>query len=263
MNEIDCHIVADLMPLYLEGLTSDETNRMIEDHLQSCPNCKRRLEELRRPILKRETSDSEIEKKIAKRLYKMGWLQVLKFAVLFILTSLCVMSFICFSQNFILKKYAPLLVVGALGYWMFRKWIQPFLAIVLAAVTGIILDAFLFHTSVLPFLVTIPAVLLFAFSGFFIAAGIVNMIKKTHFPKSGLVALLILIITLALSVSGIADLGTAWLEAALYTHTHDLRLTSVEFCGPMDGYGFGAVDHDGTQQGYLIDFYTVTPTNGG
>ena len=37
--ELPCAIVQDLLPNYLEGLTSGETNRAIEAHLAACPDC--------------------------------------------------------------------------------------------------------------------------------------------------------------------------------------------------------------------------------
>lgn len=37
--ELPCAVVEDLLPAYLEGLTSAETNQAVEAHLASCPAC--------------------------------------------------------------------------------------------------------------------------------------------------------------------------------------------------------------------------------
>ena len=37
--ELPCAVVEDLLPAYVEGLTSAETNQAVEDHLASCPAC--------------------------------------------------------------------------------------------------------------------------------------------------------------------------------------------------------------------------------
>ena len=37
--DLPCAVVQDLLPNYLEGLTSEETNRAIEAHLAACPDC--------------------------------------------------------------------------------------------------------------------------------------------------------------------------------------------------------------------------------
>ena len=39
-NEKICKIVQDLLPNYIENLTSEETNIFIEEHLNTCSNCK-------------------------------------------------------------------------------------------------------------------------------------------------------------------------------------------------------------------------------
>lgn len=44
MNYNDCAIIADLLPLYIEGLTGDETNIYLADHLATCRECRLLLE---------------------------------------------------------------------------------------------------------------------------------------------------------------------------------------------------------------------------
>lgn len=40
MYDIDCNIIKDLLPTYIEGLTSGESNQMIENHLDGCEECR-------------------------------------------------------------------------------------------------------------------------------------------------------------------------------------------------------------------------------
>lgn len=47
--ELTCAIVRDLLPSYVEGLTSEETNQAVDAHLASCPDCKRLRTELDAP----------------------------------------------------------------------------------------------------------------------------------------------------------------------------------------------------------------------
>ena len=37
----DCKIVQDLLPNYVENLTTKETNQFIENHLENCKDCNR------------------------------------------------------------------------------------------------------------------------------------------------------------------------------------------------------------------------------
>ena len=40
MNKIPCAIIKDLLPLYIDGLTSEETNALVEEHLAECDGCR-------------------------------------------------------------------------------------------------------------------------------------------------------------------------------------------------------------------------------
>lgn len=42
----NCKIIEDLLPSYCDGLTSEESNRLICDHTASCPSCKQLLEKM-------------------------------------------------------------------------------------------------------------------------------------------------------------------------------------------------------------------------
>lgn len=46
MNKISCNIVRDLLPLYVDGVVSEETKKELEQHLRECPKCKTEYEQL-------------------------------------------------------------------------------------------------------------------------------------------------------------------------------------------------------------------------
>jgi len=45
---MNCDIIQDLLPLYCDGVCSDETARAVEEHLAACPACRALLDEMRR-----------------------------------------------------------------------------------------------------------------------------------------------------------------------------------------------------------------------
>ena len=47
MTNIPCDVVKDLMPSYIDGLSSDTTNRLIEDHVAGCAGCTKMLQDMR------------------------------------------------------------------------------------------------------------------------------------------------------------------------------------------------------------------------
>lgn len=44
--KISCNMISDLLPLYVENMASQDTRDIVEEHIASCENCKKRLEEM-------------------------------------------------------------------------------------------------------------------------------------------------------------------------------------------------------------------------
>lgn len=47
---IDCEVVRDLLPLYADDQASDATSRLIENHIEVCPECRHLVEKMRAPL---------------------------------------------------------------------------------------------------------------------------------------------------------------------------------------------------------------------
>lgn len=79
----ECKIICDLLPSYIDGLTTEDTNQYIEQHLDNCKDCKEILEEMRKDfktdIIKKDTREVKYIKK-----YNMK-MKILKFILLGIL----------------------------------------------------------------------------------------------------------------------------------------------------------------------------------
>jgi len=39
-------VIRDILPLYIESISSDDTNAMVEEHIRSCDNCRKKLDEM-------------------------------------------------------------------------------------------------------------------------------------------------------------------------------------------------------------------------
>ena len=63
-----CEIILDLLPSYIDGLTSEVSNQEIEAHLAECTECKRYLEEMKSNVdsAKVELEDNEFMKILDK-----------------------------------------------------------------------------------------------------------------------------------------------------------------------------------------------------
>lgn len=49
-NDLSCGVVRDLLPLYVEGLTCEETNAAVQAHLEGCADCAARKNALAAPM---------------------------------------------------------------------------------------------------------------------------------------------------------------------------------------------------------------------
>ena len=60
-NDLTCAVVRDLLPSFVEGLTSEETNRAVESHLSACPDCMARKNAMAAPAEPAETAEQSRE----------------------------------------------------------------------------------------------------------------------------------------------------------------------------------------------------------
>ena len=44
---MNCNIVKDLIPLYIDGCCSEESEKIVEEHISDCDDCKRLLEDMK------------------------------------------------------------------------------------------------------------------------------------------------------------------------------------------------------------------------
>lgn len=58
MSNNSCNIIRDLLPLYIEGLTSEESNKFIEEHVKECKDCSKLLEEMKEDTIADSKHDS-------------------------------------------------------------------------------------------------------------------------------------------------------------------------------------------------------------
>lgn len=72
--KITCDVIRDLLPLYAEGLASESSKKLVEEHLAQCENCRRVLEELKKPpvVPVEEPAIGNVRREIVKR----RWLAV-------------------------------------------------------------------------------------------------------------------------------------------------------------------------------------------
>ena len=63
-----CEIIRDLLPVYCDGLASDETRGEVEAHIEGCEDCRERLRLMKEAVPEVPKADIEPMKKIKRSL---------------------------------------------------------------------------------------------------------------------------------------------------------------------------------------------------
>ena len=51
-SNMDCEIIRDLMPLYVDELCSPKSCQLVESHVSACENCRVKMEQMQKPDIK-------------------------------------------------------------------------------------------------------------------------------------------------------------------------------------------------------------------
>jgi len=91
-----CEIIQDLLPSYIDGLTSEVSNQEIEVHLKECTECRKYLEEMKSDVdsSKVELEDNEFMK-VLNRIRKVN----IEKAVLLSATIICLLISLLYWGN--------------------------------------------------------------------------------------------------------------------------------------------------------------------
>lgn len=67
MDNTNCNIIQDLLPLYADAVLSQESRELVERHLENCDACREMLEEIRGEVQIPEHTDAAVLKKIRRK----------------------------------------------------------------------------------------------------------------------------------------------------------------------------------------------------
>ncbi len=60
MKEIKCEVIRDLLPLYVDDAASKETRELIQEHLNTCPDCREELQRISVPVSLPPDEDTQL-----------------------------------------------------------------------------------------------------------------------------------------------------------------------------------------------------------
>ncbi|MBE5927227.1 MAG: hypothetical protein E7270_09725 [Lachnospiraceae bacterium] len=92
MSKLNCEVIKDLLPLYVENLVSSSTKIIVEEHLATCKKCQEEKESLSKEMLMPQNTDIKAMKNISVRLFRKKvstiCLSVLTMILIFVLIAL-------------------------------------------------------------------------------------------------------------------------------------------------------------------------------
>lgn len=132
MNEtMKCEVIVDLLPLCSEGLCSEESKALIEEHIKSCENCRILYEQAPEQKLPEVIpSESEAFRKINKRMKRSKLKSVLLIVLVLVLIPVVILtgnmllkgegmkSFETIAQSIEVRKIAKMIAEGDFDAYM-------------------------------------------------------------------------------------------------------------------------------------------------
>ncbi|MBQ8597401.1 MAG: zf-HC2 domain-containing protein [Lachnospiraceae bacterium] len=65
-NNISCDVILDLLPLYEDGCCSEQSQKLVEEHLKECADCKKKVQQYQESLLP-ESIQSEVDEEVIKK----------------------------------------------------------------------------------------------------------------------------------------------------------------------------------------------------
>ena len=127
MSMIDCKVIRDLMTLYIDGLSSEESNEIIEHHIKKCSECNDYLNSLSdecfldKNVVDNYEVDDKVEQKIVQDIKRSNTSKLLICSIVGgVLATLLTSGSLIFNGFFLLP------IFGTVIYLKFKnKFIAP------------------------------------------------------------------------------------------------------------------------------------------
>ncbi|BDF03917.1 zf-HC2 domain-containing protein [[Clostridium] hylemonae] len=135
-DKIPCNIIHDLLPLYVDGLTTEETNGYIKEHLEKCSDCQKEYSAYKKELATLESITSNTEKKEVAYLKKINLYQKAS------LILGAIISFLLGACIPILKVGVPVILSGGIQeYQLARLRVAWSVGLMKMAISGLIVCA--------------------------------------------------------------------------------------------------------------------------
>ena len=105
MEKISCSVVKDLLPLYADGVLTEDSSKLVKNHLNSCPACKvqyEKMKDISSPVkMKTASKEKAVIKRIRNKINLKRWLGICVTALLVIAIALGAFYGVVHKQSYL------------------------------------------------------------------------------------------------------------------------------------------------------------------
>ena len=105
MDKISCSVVKDLLPLYVDGVLTEESCKLVKNHIDGCPACKVQYEKMKdtsSPVkVKTASKEKAVIKRIRNKINIKRWLGICVTALLVIAIALGAFYGVVHKQSYL------------------------------------------------------------------------------------------------------------------------------------------------------------------
>lgn len=91
----ECEMINDLLPLYIDGVCSEESKRLVEEHIKTCDACRKMAEQMKSDLVLPMKDSADVKgfrKFVNKKVWGRALIVIVIFAVLWIIGNWAVTS---------------------------------------------------------------------------------------------------------------------------------------------------------------------------
>lgn len=92
--KISCNVIKDILPLYVEDLASEDTRKVVDEHIDQCHNCKKELEDMQVSTITPIDTDMRPLEKIRDSMRRKKLQTILFTSIITIVIAIALMAFL-------------------------------------------------------------------------------------------------------------------------------------------------------------------------
>ncbi len=100
-HRITCDVAKDLIPIYMDGVLSKESEELVREHVENCKACQKMMESMEVDLSAWKDEDATLFKKVGKRFRKMYFLKAFVAVLVFLVVWLV-------AAVFVVETYRPI-----------------------------------------------------------------------------------------------------------------------------------------------------------